>query len=57
MTRENLLRRRLALALRQAVAEVRQNFLAIAAMLARVMSSGSVPNCVLVSDVLKPARS
>src|SRR5690348_11958660 len=30
---------------------------AIAAMLARVMSSGNVPNWVLVSDVLKPARS
>ena len=30
---------------------------AIAVMLARVMSSGSVPNWVLVSDVLKPARS
>ena len=30
---------------------------AIASMLARVMSSGSVPNWVLVSDVLKPARS
>src|SRR5262249_55313506 len=30
---------------------------AIAVMLARAMSSGMVPNCVLVSDVLKPARS
>ena len=30
---------------------------AIAVMLARAMSSGSVPNWVLVSDVLKPARS
>src|SRR6266446_6405781 len=30
---------------------------AIAVMLARAMSSGSVPNCVLVSEVLKPARS
>ena len=30
---------------------------AIAVMLARVMSSGSVPNWVFVSDVLKPARS
>ena len=30
---------------------------AIAVMLARAMSSGSVPNWVLVSEVLKPARS
>src|SRR5215813_8323735 len=30
---------------------------AMAVMLARVMASGMVPNWVLVSDVLKPARS
>src|SRR6266545_3497255 len=30
---------------------------AIAVMFARAISSGRVPNCVLVSDVLKPARS